>query len=99
MLSSDLAAGNMIRACSNGLALCKFDGRDGPLAIVAPDRNSQAVQLVKPNVLYRPGLPIRKDYGITYKLRLSLIECVDDRCRMGLRDWHWLYPKQAFGGA
>ena len=27
----------------NGLPLCKFDGRDGPLAIVAPDRNSQPV--------------------------------------------------------
>jgi hypothetical protein len=77
MLSPELAAGNMIRA--NGLALCKFDGRDGPLAIVAPDRNSQTVHLVKPNVLYGPGLPIRKDYGLADKLRLSLIECADDR--------------------
>jgi hypothetical protein len=32
-------------APGNGLPLCKFDGRDGPLAIVAPDRNSQTVHL------------------------------------------------------
>jgi hypothetical protein len=71
------ALGNMIR--ENGLPLRKFDGRDGPLAIMAPDRNSQTVHLVEPNVLYRPGLPIRKDYGLADKLRLSLIECTDDR--------------------
>ena len=88
----------MIRA--NGLCLCKFDGRDGPLAIMAPDRNSQTVHLVKPNVLYRPGLPIRKDYGLADKLRLSLIECADDRCRMGLRDWALVVSEtgRAFGG-
>ena len=56
-----------------GLALRKFDGRDGPLAIVAPDRDSQTVVLVKPNLLHRPGLSIGEDYGLTDKLSLGLI--------------------------
>jgi hypothetical protein len=77
MLSPELAAGNMIR--ENGLPLCKFDGRDGPLAIMARDRNSQTVHLVEPNVLYRTGLAIGEDHGLADKLRLSLIECTDDR--------------------
>lgn len=53
--------------------LCKFDGRDGPLAIVAPDRDSQTVMLVKPNLLHRPGLSIGEDYGLADKLSLGLI--------------------------
>jgi hypothetical protein len=56
-----------------GLALRKFDGRDRPLAIVAPDRDSQTVMLVKPNLLDGPGLSIGKDYGLTDKLSLGLI--------------------------
>jgi hypothetical protein len=76
MLSPELAAGNMIRA--NGLALRKFDGRDGPLAIVAPDRDS-TVMLVKPDLLHGPGLSIGEDYGLTDKLRPGLIESAKDR--------------------
>ena len=67
----------MVRA--NGLALRKFDGRDGPLAIVAPDRDSQTVMLVKPDLLHGPGLSIGEDYGLTDKLRPGLIERAKDR--------------------
>ena len=62
-----------------GLALRKFDGRDGPLAIVAPDRDSQTVMLVKPNLLHGPGLSIGEDYGLTDKLSLGLTERAEDR--------------------
>jgi hypothetical protein len=77
MLSPELAAGNMIRA--NGRALCKFNGGDGPLAIMAPDRDSQTVMLVKPNLLHGPGLSIGEDYSLTDKLSLGLIERAEDR--------------------
>jgi hypothetical protein len=53
--------------------LRKFDGGDRPLAIVAPDRDSQTVMLVKPNLLHGPGLSIGEDYGLTDKLSLGLI--------------------------
>ena len=67
----------MIRA--NGRALCKFDGRDWPLAIVAPDRDSQTVMLVKPNLLHGPRLSIGEDDGLADKLRPGLIERAKDR--------------------
>ena len=76
----------MIQA--NGLALCKFDGRDGPLPIVAPDRNSQPVMLVKPNLLHRPRLSIGEDYGLADKLSLGLLELAEDRGRTDFRRWH-----------
>jgi hypothetical protein len=61
-----------------GLALRKFNGGDRPLSIVAPDRDSQAVQFVKPNFLHRPGLSIGKDYGLADKLNLGLLELTED---------------------
>ena len=39
-----------------GLGLRKFDGGNGPVAVVGPDRDSQTVLLVKPNLLHGPGL-------------------------------------------
>jgi hypothetical protein len=57
----------------HGLALRNFNGGDRPLAIVAPDRDSQTVMLVKPNLLHGPGLSIGEDYGLTDKLSLGLI--------------------------
>jgi len=56
-----------------GLALRKFDGRDGPLAIVALNRDSKTVVLVKPNLLHRPDLSIGEDYSVADKLSLGLI--------------------------
>jgi hypothetical protein len=89
MLSPELVAGNMIRA--HGLALRKFNGGDGPLAIVAPDRDSQTVMLVKPNLLHVPGLSIGEDYGLADKLRPGLIERAKDvnarTFASGMDDW------------
>jgi hypothetical protein len=45
---------------------------------VAPDRDSKAVQFVKPNFLHRPGLTIGKDYGLADKLSLGLLERIED---------------------
>jgi hypothetical protein len=36
------------------------------------------VQLVKPNVLYRPGLSVSENYGLADKLRPGLIERAKD---------------------
>jgi hypothetical protein len=63
----------------HGLALRKFNGGDRPLAVVAPDRDSQTVMLVKPNLLHGPGLSIGEDYGLADKLSLGLIERAEDR--------------------
>jgi hypothetical protein len=46
---------------------------------MAPDRYSQAVKLVEPNPLHRPGLSISKDYGLADKLRPGLIDRAKDR--------------------
>ena len=59
--------------------LSKFDGGEGPLAIVAPDRDSQTVMLVKPNLLHGPGFSVGEDYGLTDKLGLGLLERGEDR--------------------
>jgi hypothetical protein len=75
MLSPELAAGNMIRA--NGLALRKFDGRDGPLAIVAPDRDSQTVMLVKPDRLHGPAFP---------SVRITALPTGSDRASSSTKD-------------
>jgi hypothetical protein len=46
---------------------------------VALNRDSQAVMLVKPNLLHRPGFSIGEDYGLADKLSLGLLERAEDR--------------------
>jgi hypothetical protein len=71
----------------NGLALCKFDGRDGPFAIVTPDRNSQTVKLVKPNLLHGPRLSIREDYGVADEFSLNLLEFAENGGGVFVSSW------------
>jgi hypothetical protein len=66
-------------ACSNMTILREFDCRDRPLSIVALDRNSEAVEFVKPNVFDRAGYSIGEDDGLADKFRLGLLECGHDR--------------------
>jgi hypothetical protein len=75
-------------ALSGDLALGKFDGRDRPLAIVAADRDSKAVQFVKPNVFHRPRLSVGEDHGFADKLGLGLLERAENRGRADLRSRH-----------
>jgi hypothetical protein len=56
------------------LALCKFNGGDRPLPIMALDRDPQAVKFVKPDILYRTSLSVREDHGLSDKLRAGLLE-------------------------
>src|ERR1700709_233988 len=58
--------------------LRKLEGGDWPLAIVAFDRNSQAMPFVEPNVLDRPGLSIGKDHRLANEFGLSLFERAED---------------------
>jgi hypothetical protein len=46
---------------------------------VAPDRDSQAVQFVKPNVLDRPGLSVGEDYRFADNFKLRLLKRAEDR--------------------
>ena len=55
---------------------------------MAPDRDSEAVQFVKPNVLHRPGLSVGEDHGFADKLGLGLLERAEDRGRADLRSRH-----------
>jgi len=74
----DLLFSRNIRKGANSLAFRKFDGRDRPLPIVAPDRDSQAVQFVKPYILYRTGLPIGQHHGFADQLSLGLFKRTED---------------------
>jgi hypothetical protein len=46
---------------------------------MAFDRDSQAVDFVKPDGLYRPRLSVCEDDGLADQLRVGLIECAEDR--------------------
>jgi hypothetical protein len=59
--------------------LRKFDGGEGTLAMMARDRNSETVKLVKPTPLHGPSLSIGKDDGLADKLRPGNIERAKDR--------------------
>lgn len=64
------------------------DGGDRPLSMVASDRDSQAVQFVKPNVVHCPGLSIGEDHGLADKLGLGLLELAQDRGCTDAQSWH-----------
>jgi hypothetical protein len=63
-------------------------GGDRPLAIVAPDGDSQAVQFIKPNRFDGSGLPIAKDHGLADQFGLNLLELAEDRGRADHHSWH-----------
>jgi hypothetical protein len=46
---------------------------------VALDRNSKAVEFIKPDVLDRPGLSIGEYDGLADELSLRVLERVEDR--------------------
>jgi hypothetical protein len=54
-------------------------GRSGGDIGAQPRQGCVNLHLVKPNVLYRPGLSIRKDYGLADKLRPGFLERAKDR--------------------
>ena len=68
--------------------LHEFDGGDRPLPVVASDRNSQAVYLIKPDALHRPRLCVCEDHGPANKLRLGLYELAEDGDSAELCSWH-----------
>jgi hypothetical protein len=48
---------------------------------MASDRNPEAVQFIKPNLVHCPSLAVRQDDGFANKLGLSLLEFGKDRGR------------------
>lgn len=66
----------------------EFDGGDRPLPMVASDRDSQAVDFIKPDSLHRTGLSVGEDRGLADKLSLGLLKLAEDRGRTDLRSWH-----------
>ena len=66
--------------------LRKLEGGDWPLAIVAFDRNSQAMPFVEPNVLDRPSLSVGKDHRLANEFGPSLSERAEDGRRT---KHHW----------
>jgi hypothetical protein len=68
--------------------LRELDGGERPLSIVASDGDSQAVHLVKPNVLNGSGLSIGKYDSLADKLSLGLLELAEDRRCSDLHNWH-----------
>ena len=58
--------------------LGKLEGGDWPLAIVAFDRDSQAMPFVEPNVLDRSSLSVGKDHRLANEFGPSLFERAED---------------------
>jgi hypothetical protein len=56
--------------------------------MVAPDRDTQAVQFVKPNVVHCPGLSIGENHGLADKFSLGLLELAKDRGGSDVHNWH-----------
>jgi hypothetical protein len=59
---------------------------------VAPDRNSETVQFVKPNRFDRPGLSICEDHGLSDNFGLNPLKFAEDRGRADHHSWHRLTP-------
>jgi len=57
---------------------------------MSPYGESQTMQLVKPNVLHRPGLSVGQDYSLTDKIGMSLFERAENRRGAKFRNWHGL---------
>jgi hypothetical protein len=55
---------------------------------VTPDRDSQAVKFIKPDVVNRSGFSVREYHGLTDKLGLRFLELAEDRGRADLHSWH-----------
>jgi hypothetical protein len=68
--------------------LRELDGGERPLSIVAFDGDSQAVYLVKPNVLNGSSLSIGKYDSLADKLSLGLPELAEDCGCSDLHNWH-----------
>jgi hypothetical protein len=56
---------------------------------MASDGDSEAVQFVEPNALYRTGLSIRENDSPSDKLSLGLLKLAEDCGRAELYGWHW----------
>jgi hypothetical protein len=83
-----IASGCLVRLPA---ALCEFDGGDGPLAVMAPDRDSQAVQFIEPDILHRARLAIGEHDRPADKLGARFFECAQDGPGTELHTWHgWL---------
>jgi len=65
---------------------------------MASDRDSQAVQFVKPNGLHRPGLAVGKDDRLADKLGLDFLERAENRRRAELQNWHGCLGSQTLAG-
>jgi hypothetical protein len=64
------------------------DGGDRPLAMMALDRDSQAVQFVKPNVVHCPSLSIGENDGLGEKFILGSLVFIQDRRCADVHNWH-----------
>src|SRR6476661_4945682 len=73
---------------SPSASLQEPDGGDRPLSMMAPDRDSQAVQFIKPDIVDRPGLSIGEDDGLAEKFSLGLLVLAQDRGCSNVHHWH-----------
>jgi hypothetical protein len=60
--------------------------------MMAPDRDSQAVQFVKPNMVHCPGLSIGENDGLAEKFILGLFVLAQDRGCPDVHNLHGIPP-------
>src|SRR5579863_8058600 len=82
---AEVSSGASCHRGANRPGLRELDGRDRPFAIVASNRNPQAVEFVEPDALHRPGLSIGEDDCLANNLGLGLLELAKDRIRADFR--------------
>ena len=75
------------------LLLRRFYCSDRPVAIIAFDRNSEAVEFIEPKPVHRSRLAVSQNHGFANKLGLSPFEFDKDRAGSRISGWHggrWL---------
>jgi hypothetical protein len=68
--------------------LGELDRRNRPFSVVASDRDSQAMELVKPDAFHGSSLSVSEDHRLADKLGLSLLELGENRGCAELRNRH-----------
>lgn len=89
----------LLRPTRSSLLLRKFYCGDRPVAILALNGNSEAVEFVKPKSVHCSSLSVKQSYSFADQFGLSHFEFHKDRAGSRFSGWHggWLFGWLGFG--